>query len=100
MESIDIVPNLFTFVHCSTMVPSYPCGQIGFILAGKHTRKGTCRVPLRTPAFVSELKWYNPQVHSAAFVLPSFVERRLEQWNSKFEDDDNSTCFLDNCTIS
>jgi len=91
--------------YASTMVPTYPCGQIGFILAGKNTRHQTCHIPLHTPDCLSELKWYNPQVHKAAFVLPTFVERRLEQWNSAFDtkaDDGEEVdrCFLQNCTIS
>lgn len=93
--------------YASTMVPTYPCGQIGFILAGKNTNHGTCRIPVRTPDFLSELKWYNPYVHKAAFVLPNFVESRLEQWNSAYDDDGGNggneaidRCFLQNCTIS
>ena len=94
--------------YAATLVPTYPCGQIGFILAGKGTLKGTCRIPTRTPPFLSELKWYNPQMHRASFVLPTFVEERLEQWNSAYDDDDEDDnkaedvdrCFLQQCTIS
>lgn len=107
--------------YAGTMVPTYPCGQIGFLLAGKNTQHGTCRIPARIPDFIassssgssslgSELKWYNPQMHRAAFVLPNFVEERLEQWNSDYyeedKDEDNvrtediDRCFLQNCTIS
>lgn len=91
--------------YASTMVPTYPGGQIGFILAGKNTPRQTCRIPVRTPDFLSELKWYNPQVHKASFVLPSFVEKRLEQWNSAYDADDEDRedidrCFLQQCTIS
>lgn len=91
--------------YATTMVPTYPCGQIGFILAGKSTQNGTCRVPSRTPQFVSELRWYNPQIHRAAFVLPTFVEEQLQQWNSIYDNEDvrhedMDRCFLSGCTIS
>lgn len=85
--------------YASTLVPTYPCGQIGFILAGKRTRAGHCRVPLRTPSFVHDLQWYNPRIHRAAFVLPSFVEQRLEQHVDE-EDSEINQCFLDRCTVS
>ncbi|CAB9505868.1 Polyamine aminopropyltransferase [Seminavis robusta] len=91
--------------YASTMVPTYPCGQIGFILAGKGTKSGTCRRPTRIPDFVQDLQWYNPQTHMAAFVLPTFVAKRLGQCNHDDDDDADAReridrCFLDNCTIS
>jgi spermidine synthase len=76
--------------YATTMLPTYPCGQIGFILTkrcddlkekkfvDKH-RAVTCSRPIRNPAFLKKLKWYSPRVHEAAFVLPVFVSRRLGQ---------------------
>jgi spermidine synthase len=89
--------------YASTMVPTYPCGQIGFVLAGKRTKTGTCRAPRRIlPADLGqELQWYNPQTHKAAFVLPNFVQQRLDQDADDDDDKDRvDKCFLDNCTIS
>jgi len=74
--------------YATTMVPTYPCGQIGFILAAKG--RGTCRRPVRPPpedknnnnddaGAATLLKWYSPQMHRAAFVLPPFVTRELEE---------------------
>jgi len=66
-----------TVDYASTMVPTYPCGQIGFLLAGKgeHT---TLRNPQREWfAVKSQLKWYTPAMHTASFILPKFIEERL-----------------------
>lgn len=63
--------------YATTMVPSYPCGQIGLLLASKG--RETCRFPIRTAQTVIEnLKWYSPEIHHASFVLPRFVKQRLE----------------------
>lgn len=69
-----------------TMVPTYPCGQIGFILAWKDQhrkqdvsiQRTTLSRPVRCPNFVKDLNWYSPEMHQAAFTLPPFVAKRLE----------------------
>jgi spermidine synthase len=68
-------------------VPTYPCGQVGLVLMGK--RRTTCRVPsarrLQTKAmdeFCGRLRWYNPTMHQAAFVLPQFVEEKIASLRS------------------
>jgi spermidine synthase len=65
--------------YATTMVPTYICGQIGFLLASKG--RHSCQQPVRTPSFVPEgqLKWYSAEMHVAAFTLPPFVKRRLAQ---------------------
>mmetsp|Transcript_21389 Transcript_21389/g.26453 ORF Transcript_21389/g.26453 Transcript_21389/m.26453 type:complete len:335 (+) Transcript_21389:84-1088(+) len=89
--------------YATTMVPSYPCGQIGFVIAGKG--RETRRMPLREPSseMQSSLKWYNSAIHRAAFVLPQFLKEKL---GDAFEDDDDGDdddaadkCFAP-CTIS
>ncbi|KAL7557832.1 hypothetical protein ACA910_019902 [Epithemia clementina (nom. ined.)] len=80
-----------TAEYASTMVPSYPCGQIGFILACKD-RIHSCRRPIpresasNQEAILSKLRWYSLAQHTAAFTLPRFVEQRLEQ---KYEEESN-----------
>jgi spermidine synthase len=103
-----------TVEYASTMVPTYPCGQIGFILAGKG-EDINLRKPCRdlTDALQSQLKWYNEAIHSASFVLPQFLEKRLASLrpqllvdNNEDDDEDNdeddevNDCFLGQCTIS
>ncbi|VEU40902.1 unnamed protein product [Pseudo-nitzschia multistriata] len=65
--------------YAITSVPSYPCGQIGFIVARKGRDNRSCSSPIRrpTPVFQKQLKWYNPQMHQAAFVLPEYVKQEL-----------------------
>ena len=90
-----------TAEYATTLVPTYPCGQIGFLLASKQQQQSvatpkrtTLRKPLRIPNFLSDLQWYSPRQHRAAFTLPPFVERELTplQHNrnvTSLEDDDD-----------
>eukprot|EP00536_Pseudo-nitzschia_multiseries_P012065 jgi/Psemu1/308744/fgenesh1_kg.441_\ len=74
--------------YATTSVPSYPCGQIGFIVARKGRDNRSCNLPIRVPddAFQRRLKWYNPQMHRAAFVLPQYVTQRLNDSGDETED--------------
>lgn len=86
--------------YAYTCIPTYPCGQIGFILASKtgtlrthpiyHGRSAltssmgaeqSLRRLKRSPEdqLLSQLKYYSPEIHSAAFVLPKFVTDRLDK---------------------
>ncbi|TPX35796.1 spermidine synthase [Synchytrium microbalum] len=72
----EIYPSV-SYAYAS--VPTYPCGQIGFILAS--TEKKDFTKPLRkfTPEFERDkLRYYHAQMHEAAFVLPQFVRGALE----------------------
>lgn len=103
--------------YATTSVPSYPCGQIGFIVARKGRDNRSCKIPLRKPTSVlqKELKWYNTQMHRAAFVLPQFVEQELNSGETSsnglssatdyYEDDNDGDeegdrCILSQCVIS
>ena len=61
--------------YAYTTLPTYPCGQIGFILATKG--RGEVNTPSRQPdeKTASELKYYSSDLHRAAFVLPVFAKR-------------------------
>jgi len=105
--------------YASAMVPTYPCGQVGFIFGRKGKEKSfSCRVPVRKAgkSLESRLKLYNTAVHKAAFVLPKYVEERLaplypqvyhsvnneydyEEMQNDVEDMEDD-CFLNKCTIS
>jgi spermidine synthase len=81
--------------YCSTMVPTYPCGQIGFILASKQKRPSSCRHPVRQPDFVEDLQWYSPAMHAAAFTLPPFVTRKIdEDYDNRLKQEEEYKCFL------
>jgi spermidine synthase len=63
--------------YAFTTIPSYPSGQIGFIVATKGVQ--SCKVPVREPTaeFQKSLNYYTPDVHRAAFVLPAFCHRAV-----------------------
>lgn len=71
--------------YCATTIPTYPSGQIGFMLCVKATESGPKdpRTPHRiAPALPSTyaplpLKYYDAEVHKAAFVLPVFARQAL-----------------------
>jgi hypothetical protein len=71
--------------------------------------KRSCSKPVRRPTFQNDLKWYNPQMHQAAFVLPQYVKVELDDGESVLdeiyndEDDDDEEgdrCVLSGCSIS
>ena len=62
-----------------TTIPTYPSGQIGFMVCSKDA---SCDVtkPLRKMSAADEdrlFRYYSHRVHEAAFVLPKFVEKAL-----------------------
>lgn len=66
--------------YAYTTIPTYPSGQIGFLLCSNvdsstlNLRAGT-RVPSKV---VQEgLRYYNAEIHKAAFVLPEFAKQAL-----------------------
>lgn len=62
-----------------TTIPTYPSGQIGFVVCSK-SDKGCSKEPCREvpDELQKALKYYNKDIHSAAFVLPEFAKRALE----------------------
>jgi len=67
-----------TVDYCYTTIPTYPSGQIGFLMCST-TPDTVLRVPKRTPAagLQEQLKYYTPAVHAASFVLPRFAEKAV-----------------------
>eukprot|EP00238_Polyblepharides_amylifera_P015898 CAMPEP_0196584296 /NCGR_PEP_ID=MMETSP1081-20130531/46546_1 /TAXON_ID=36882 /ORGANISM="Pyramimonas amylifera, Strain CCMP720" /LENGTH=331 /DNA_ID=CAMNT_0041905451 /DNA_START=117 /DNA_END=1112 /DNA_ORIENTATION=+ len=74
--------------YAFTTIPTYPSGQIGFMLCKKAGGQDfDFGVPARepptrgsstaAPSVKTPLKYYNSKVHSAAFVLPQFAEEVL-----------------------
>jgi len=81
---IDIISNLVkqskelfkTAEYAYTTIPTYPSGQIGFVICSLRDNY-TASVPQRKlPS--DKLKYYNDKIHSAAFVLPEFARKKLE----------------------
>lgn len=62
-----------------TTIPTYPAGQIGFMVCSKDGSRDV-KKPARTWSTEEEdkqLKYYSKEVHEAAFVLPKFAEKAL-----------------------
>jgi spermidine synthase len=65
------VKKLFPVVNYAyTTIPTYPSGQIGFIIA---SRDANCHPsqPTREPTNDMNLRYYTSRIHSASFILPS-----------------------------
>jgi spermidine synthase len=67
--------------YAYTTIPTYPSGQIGFMICCKQGGKGAhdMREPQReVPAELC--KYYHAAIHRAAFVLPHFALRKLSKF--------------------
>jgi spermidine synthase len=75
----DRCRNIFSVVnYYFTQVPTYPGGQIGFFICGVSSSFDP-RKSNESPG-IPGLRYYNAEVHQAAFALPVFV---LEYLNAK-----------------
>jgi|EP01047_Picozoa_sp_COSAG01_P062375 spermidine synthase len=71
-ELVRDAQTLFAQVRYTyTTVPTYPSGQIGFLLCTDSTE--SVEQPQHAPP--PALRYYSPELHSASFVLPKFAER-------------------------
>jgi len=75
--------------YATTQIPTYPCGQIGFLLLTKQPKKRTrAKVTSKKARPVTEeeqarLNYYTPELHAASFVLPAFVQRTIDVVNEQ-----------------
>ncbi|KKA26880.1 hypothetical protein TD95_003256 [Thielaviopsis punctulata] len=66
--------------YAFTTIPSYPSGQIGFMVCSKDPN-ANLKTPLRkwSPEEEDKLcRYYSAEVHEAAFTLPKFAKKALE----------------------
>lgn len=61
--------------YAFTTIPTYPSGQIGFVCCSLDPNRSVS-TPLRP---VPDCKYYNSNVHKAAFVLPEFGRAMVEE---------------------
>lgn len=62
----DIFPSV---KYAYTTIPTYPSGQIGFIIASTDASMDIA-IPSRTIPSVMNLQYYSENIHKSAFVLP------------------------------
>jgi spermidine synthase / saccharopine dehydrogenase (NADP+, L-glutamate-forming) len=60
--------------YAYTTIPTYPSGQIGFIVCSKEKDRDL-KTPVRK---ISPTTYYNENLHKAAFILPEFGRAMLE----------------------
>lgn len=66
--------------YAYTTIPTYPSGQIGFMVCSKDPNADV-KVPLRSWSPEEEekfCKYYNSEIHKASFVLPTFAKKALQ----------------------
>ncbi|MCS7227005.1 MAG: polyamine aminopropyltransferase [Gloeomargarita sp. SKYB31] len=59
-------------------IPSYPTGMWSFTLASKQRHPVQDFDPQRAASLAPQLRYYNADIHRAAFALPTFVRQQLE----------------------
>jgi len=78
----SILPSLrevWTSVNYAYIsVPTYPCGGIGFFVCGKNIQLEKKAIRDESKEFYDSCRYYSPRTHSSVFVLPAFVERKLQ----------------------
>jgi len=86
-------PIFANIEYATTQVPTYPCGQIGFLMCCKADGKtqDQCRIPVRFPPNDMPLHYYSTELHTAAFVLPAFVTRAIAQVKAESTTETTST---------
>ncbi|SCV00739.1 LAME_0G11694g1_1 [Lachancea meyersii CBS 8951] len=64
--------------YCYTTVPTYTSGQLGLIVCTK-TENTNLKHAARHPSDgeQSQMRYYNAQMHSASFVLPTWAHQRI-----------------------
>jgi spermidine synthase len=78
---MDVCSNLFTHAaYAYMLVPTYPGGHIGTCVCGMNRDP---REPARTlpDEVMDELRYYNREIHKAAFVMPQFAKKLLTPAN-------------------
>uniref|UniRef100_A0A7S1SKC8 spermidine synthase n=1 Tax=Tetraselmis chuii TaxID=63592 RepID=A0A7S1SKC8_9CHLO len=72
-----------TVNYAYTTIPTYPSGQIGFMICTKKDdKKASMKVPQRAPPGpgpmnLPPLRYYSAEVHKASFVLPQYATSAL-----------------------
>ncbi|KAG8235725.1 hypothetical protein J437_LFUL016360 [Ladona fulva] len=88
-SGLDIASRVYKF--CQTefssaaygycLVPTYPTGQIGFVLGGLNPKtnfKEPLRILSKEEQSQMDLRYYSPEIHRCAFVLPRFAKKVMD----------------------
>lgn len=79
IQSINHCKKYFKTVKLATaMVPTYPNGQISFLVAALDDKDFTVPQSHLQEDVLSRLNYYNTENHSAAFALPNFIKKHCQ----------------------
>lgn len=82
-DVLHITKNIFgNSKYAYTTIPSYPCGQIGFIVSSKDNLVNV-NIPVRSVPNSMNLKYYSKKIHKASFILPEFSRKILIEEENK-----------------
>ncbi|XP_041377619.1 spermidine synthase-like [Gigantopelta aegis] len=77
----DFCKTLYPSVdYAYTAIPTYPSGQIGFILCSLNPDidfREPVRILTEADVLKMKLKYYNQHIHAASFILPEFARKKL-----------------------
>uniref|UniRef100_A0A3B5KGY4 Spermidine synthase n=1 Tax=Takifugu rubripes TaxID=31033 RepID=A0A3B5KGY4_TAKRU len=80
-EMRSFCETLFPAVeYAYSTIPTYPSGQIGFMLCSKNPKtnfKEPVKALSKEEIGTMDLKYYNPEIHRASFILPEFARKVL-----------------------
>ncbi|KZW03319.1 hypothetical protein EXIGLDRAFT_636498, partial [Exidia glandulosa HHB12029] len=75
-ELREITSKIFPVTeYAFTTIPTYPSGHIGFVICSKEAGRDM-RTPLRP---LKGTRYWNPDVHRAAFILPEFARAYITE---------------------
>ncbi|KAK1316026.1 hypothetical protein QJS10_CPA05g01450 [Acorus calamus] len=80
-EIVSVCRQIFkgSVNYAWTTVPTYPSGVIGFVLCSTEGPPVDFKHPVKSINDNERpLKFYNAEIHSASFCLPSFAKRAIE----------------------
>jgi len=84
---LDFCETLYPVVNYAyTTIPTYPCGQIGFVMCSLDTDmkfEDPARQLSKDEVETFKLKYYNTDIHKASFKLPQFAHKVLREKESK-----------------
>lgn len=66
--------------YAYTTIPTYPSGQIGFMICCKDATRDV-KTPLRSWTEEEEMekcRYYSADIHKASFILPNFAKKALQ----------------------
>jgi len=75
MQGIQSLFETVEYAYCT--IPTYPSGQIGFVLGRKGPTTISKAVSPLPDEVLKKLRYYSPEIHPAAFVLPAFAKRAI-----------------------